>query len=453
MMTLLEKLKNGLARERFSAHMPGHKYRALHAANWYQVDTTEIDGTDNLFAADGILAQSMADIAAIYGVAATRLLVNGSTVGLLSAILANSAPGDTILIGRDSHKAVFNACQLGQLNSQTVMPKLAKSGISLGYDCDEIIAQLEQNSAIKLVVLTSPSYYGYTTDVSKIVEKLNARAGLLIVDEAHGAHLKFCQNGGSTVEQGAHIVVQSAHKMLAALTQSAMLHYNNGLPSAVIERVDHYLEMLQSSSPSYLLMSSIDCAVKDMQAKRAEHLKFERQLCRIVEAQLSDWLPTQLPQDRFKLWLETARCGYSGLTFEKHLQDAGIFAELANDWGVLLYLSHYNTVADLEAIVEAVKAFAKTAPHPATPIVFNRSTERLVDTNGYNIVALPLERAIGYYVAEDVIPYPPGIRLVMTGEKLTADQIKTIIKLRAAGHTIIGMADRRLLTIRVYEEM
>ncbi len=452
MATLLENLMEQLKKERFSAHMPGHKYRPLHRANWYQVDTTEIAGTDNLFAAEDILAQSMADIAAIYGVAASRLLVNGSTVGLLSAILANSARGDTILIGRDSHKAVFNACQLGELNCQTVMPKLSKSGISLGYDCAEIVAQLNHNRAIKLVVLTSPSYYGYTTDVSEIVKTLNDRAGLLIVDEAHGAHLQFCQNGGSTVPQGAHIVVQSAHKMLAALTQSAMLHYNKGLSAAVIARVDRYLEMLQSSSPSYLLMSSIDSAVKDMQAKRAAHLAFESQLCDIVERELSDWLPRQLPQDRFKLWLETAPCGYSGLEFEKRLQAAGIFAELANDWGVLLYLSHYNTVADLEAIVNSVKSFDKAAPYPATPVAFNQSTERLAAVADYDIVTLPLERAIGHYVAEDIIPYPPGIRLVMTAEKLTGDQIETIIKLRAAGHTIIGTADRTLRTVRVYQK-
>ncbi len=450
MKTLLENLKAQVKRERFSTHMPGHKYRPLHTTNWYQIDTTEVDGADNLFAAKGILKQSMQDIAKIYGAAQSRLLINGSTVGLMAAILGNTKHGDTIIIARDAHKAVFNACQIGKLHFQTAMPKLSESGLSLGYHCAEIIDQLAANPTIKVVVLMSPTYYGYTTDIRPLVEVLNARAGVLIIDEAHGAHLKFCQNGGSTLDGGAHIVVQSAHKMLAAMTQSALLHFAKGTDQAMIKSVDHYLEMLQSSSPSYVLMSSIDYAVKDMQTNQQAHLAFESEMRALIEGQLTDWLAEQKPQDPFKLWLETARHGYSGFQFEKLLQQAGIFVELVNDWGVLLYLSHYNTLADLNYIIKSVQAIPKKAPYQATRISYKPSTERLVDTANYQVISIGLADAVGCYSAEDIIPYPPGIRFVMRGEKLTQAQIETIIKLRDAGHTIIGTVDKTVKSIRIY---
>ncbi len=452
MKTLLENLKEQVKREQLSTHMPGHKYRPLHDTNWYQIDTTEVDGADNLFSAKGILKQSMHDIAQIYGAAESRLLINGSTVGLMAAILANTEQGDTIIIARDAHKAVFNACQIGKLNFQTAMPILSESGLSLGYDCAEIIAQLATNLNIKVVVLMSPTYYGYTTDIQPLVEVLNARGGVLIIDEAHGAHLKFCQNGGSTLDGGAHIVVQSAHKMLAAMTQSALLHFSKDTDQAVIKKVDHYLEMLQSSSPSYVLMSSIDYAVKDMQANQQDHLAFESEMRTLITNQLTDWLAEQKPQDPFKLWLETARHGYSGFQFEKLLQQSGIFAELINDWGLLLYLSHYNTIDDLNQIVKSVQAIPKKAPYQATHIAYKPSTARLMDTNNYKITSVALAEAEGCYIAEDIIPYPPGIRFVMRGEKLTQAQIKTIIKLRNSGHTIIGTADKTVQKIRIYKE-
>ncbi len=452
MKTLLENLKAQVKREQLSTHMPGHKYRPLHDTNWYQIDTTEVDGADNLFAAKGILKQSMIDIAQIYGAAQSRLLINGSTVGLMAAILANTEQGDTIIIARDAHKAVFNACQIGKLHFQTTMPRLSESGLSLGYNCAEIIEQLAVNPTIKVVVLMSPTYYGYTTDVSALVEKLNARGGVLIIDEAHGAHLKFCQNGGSTLDSGAHIVVQSAHKMLAAMTQSALLHFAKGTAQSIIQKVDHYLEMLQSSSPSYVLMSSIDYAVKDMHYNQQAHLTFEADMRRLIENKLTDWTVQQKPQDPFKLWLETARHGYSGFQFEKLLQKSGIFAELVNDWGLLLYLSHYNTLADLNHIIKSVQAIPKKAAYQATRISYKPSTKRLIDTTNYKVVSIDLADAVGCYSAEDIIPYPPGIRFVMRGEKLTQAQIKTMIKLRDAGHTIIGTADKTVQKIAIYKE-
>ncbi len=451
MQTLFNELKRAVQRENASMHMPGHKYKALQDENWYAVDTTEIAGTDNLFAAQGIIAQSMADIAEIYGVQASRLLVNGSTVGLLAAILANTAPGDGIIIPRDAHKAVFNACQLGALKYHTVMPQMAESGRLLGYVGADYLSCLEDNPAIKVVVITSPTYYGFITDVSPIVEKLALRGGVLIVDEAHGAHLNFCQNGGSAIAGGAHIVVQSAHKMLAALTQTALLHYNN-VSDDVIKNVDRYLAMLQSSSPSYVLMSSIDLAVKDMFARRAEHLSFESELRQITGERLADWLAPQQPQDPFKLWLETVHCGYSGFDFESILEEAGLYAELATEWGVLLYLGHYNTTEDLLKIVEVLENVAKRAAYQPTPIQFSQADERIDDLQNREIVSVALKDAVGHYVAEDIIPYPPGIRLLMQGEKMTPKQAEIIQKMRDSGHTIMGTADTKVQCIQIYKE-
>ena len=354
---LRESLEALLLMEEVSAHMPGHKYRSLHQTNWFKLDTTEIDGTDNLHMPSGILKDAMAYCAGVFGAQRSHYLINGSTVGLLAAIIGSTKNGDKIIMGRDCHKAVYSALSLHQLSEIVIMPKVSCCGEMLGYDPQDIIAALMENLHVKVVVLTSPTYFGYCTPVSEIVRVLNERNGLLIIDEAHGAHLSFRQDKEwCALNQGAHIVIQSAHKMLPALTQTGLIHFNHGLCLEVEKQVLSILSMLQSTSPSYLLMCSIDDAIHWMvEFGLVNHQRLEARIEQLKKRELKEWInPESKPHDLLKLWLSTEQKGLSGYEVNEWLIEHGIMPEMANPSGVLLYLSAMTTDAELTLITEAL---------------------------------------------------------------------------------------------------
>lgn len=449
MNTLLAKLQTLVKKEVLSAHMPGHKYRALHDLDWYVLDTTEIDGADNLFAADGILLESMRDIATIYGAQQSRLLVNGSTVGVLASILAVTKPNEQIIIARDAHKSVYNACRLGNLRFSTVLPNTTASGVSLGYSSAAVIAQLNQQPNVKTVVLMSPSYHGYTTDFGEIAACLKARGGLLIVDEAHGAHLNFGNFAAkSALQTGADIVVQSAHKTLPSLTQTAMLHYAKSASEQVIEKIDQHLQMLQTSSPSYVLMSALDLAVKTMTKQRASQCQLENHLADLYQ-KLGSWTIYPAPDDPFKLWLESAPNGYSGYEINTLLKRSGIYCELYNDWGALLYLSPFNTVEELQIIYQIIVNIPKKQAYQST-MQHHYGVTQTTNSNQATM-HIATEQSFGQTIAEDVIPYPPGIPLILKGEIITEQHIAQIVNLREQGAKVVGVHDQQLNTLTIYK--
>ena len=229
-MTLLELLQDYSRNNALAMHMPGHKrntslapyLEALGAA----LDITEISGFSNLHDPDGALAERMKDAAALWGSKRAWWLIGGSTAGLLAAIDAATQTGDKVLIARNCHKSVYNACMLCRLETAYIQPSLFP-GHSFA-DCitpEQVEAALLENADTRLVVLTSPTYEGLRSNLPAISEIVHRHGAVLLVDEAHGAHLglsKFFP--ASAVTLGADIVVQSLHKTLPSLTQTAMLH-------------------------------------------------------------------------------------------------------------------------------------------------------------------------------------------------------------------------------------
>ena len=252
-------------------HMPGHKRQLrdtfLPAALPWQIDITEIDGFDNLHHAEGILKESMDLAASYYGTVKTLYSINGSTAGILSAISAVTKPGDTILVARNSHKSVYHGVFLRNLRPLYVYPQIDRgSGLACGYSPVEIQEMLITHSEIKAVVITSPTYEGVISDIGSIADMVHEKGIPLIVDEAHGAHLTVSRNEGeyfplSAIGQGADLVIQSLHKTLPALTQTAVLHVcqtNLGKHTEYAKEAARYMGIYQTSSPSYVLMASID---------------------------------------------------------------------------------------------------------------------------------------------------------------------------------------------------
>lgn len=260
---LFDKLKNYSDSDYYAFHMPGHKRNLdlMDRTSPYRIDITEIDGFDDLHHAEGLLKEAQERAAEVYHADETHFLVNGSTVGILSAILGTTEKGDSILVARNCHKSVYHAIYLNELDPVYLYPKFdTELGLSTEIDAEDVRKALEEHPEIRAVMIVSPTYDGVVSDIEKIAEIVHEAGCLLIVDEAHGAHFGFDPYFPESANMyGADLVINSLHKTLPALTQTALLHVNGERVNR--RKVKRYLDMLQTSSPSYILMASIDACI------------------------------------------------------------------------------------------------------------------------------------------------------------------------------------------------
>jgi len=281
---LYDKIKEYAESGVYPMHMPGHKRNALFLPPGLpcDADITEIPGFDDLHDPHGVLLETSELAAGLYGSSRAFLLVNGSTAGVLAAIGAHAAHGDRILVAGNCHRSVFNAAELFGLDTVTIAQETgaagAAGGIGLSIDPESVDSALEKDSSIKLVVLTSPTYEGVISDVRSIAHAAHARGVPLFVDSAHGAHLGFSPVfPDSAVASGADVVVMSLHKTLPALTQCSLLHVCGSRANA--GELARLLSVLQTSSPSYVLMASIDSCLRLLSSEKDELFRaYERNL-------------------------------------------------------------------------------------------------------------------------------------------------------------------------------
>lgn len=300
-MKLIDRLKEYGKSDFYAFHMPGHKRQEELGItlfpNPFSVDITEIDGFDNLHHPEGILKESMERAAAVYGADRTYYLVNGSTCGILAAISSVVSDGKKLLMARNSHKSAYHAAMLNRMETEYIYPEIIEeSGIQGGIEPGELrrILEADKENRIGAVFLTSPTYEGIVSDIKNLAEIVHERGIPLIVDEAHGAHFAFYEGEGenrqtgrlfprSALQCGADLVIQSIHKTLPSLTQTAVLHLKEGIADR--ERLEFYLRIYQSSSPSYVMMASIDNCIEYMAGEGRKRLE---QLGRRLEHWMED---------------------------------------------------------------------------------------------------------------------------------------------------------------------
>lgn len=256
---LYEQLISYTEKDYYPMHMPGHKRNSgmLLPVDPYRIDITEIEGFDNLHQPEGVIRQLSERLARLYGAVKSFPLINGSTAGILAGISASARSGDKILINRNAHKSVYHAAMLRGLRPIYLYPQPA-AGLPIcgGITAEQIEGAFTENQEIRLVVITSPTYEGIVSDIYKIAKTVHRHGAVLLVDEAHGAHFGFHPAfPESAVRLGADLVIQSLHKTLPAFTQTAVLHSNKRIPD---HKIQQYLAVYQSSSPSYLLMAGMD---------------------------------------------------------------------------------------------------------------------------------------------------------------------------------------------------
>ena len=287
---LIHKLKEYAGSDMYPFHMPGHKRTGdMGFPDPFTMDITEVDGFDNLHHPEGILKSSMDWAAQVYGADQTYYLVNGSSSGILSAVCGAVPRGGRILVSRNCHKSVYHGICLNQLKASYVYPQeIDGLGIQGGILPSDVDMMLKRYMDTQAVLIVSPTYDGVVSDIKGIAQVVH-RAGLpLIVDEAHGAHFRYGEMFPvSALDLGADVVIQSVHKTMPSLTQTALLHIRNNRPDrgcyADQERIDRYIHMVQSSSPSYVLMASIENSIyqmerMDMEPYRREIMKLRERL-------------------------------------------------------------------------------------------------------------------------------------------------------------------------------
>ena len=254
---LLEKLEEYSQSDYYPLHMPGHKRNISHFGDPFRLDITEIDGFDNLHHAEGVLLEAQQRAAALYGAEESFYLINGSTCGILAAISACTKRGGRILMGRNCHKAAYHGVFLNGLKAAYLYPETDfVRGIN-GAVTPETVRKALREQHPEAVFLTSPTYDGVVSDIRSIAEIVHKAGAILIVDEAHGAHFAMSPYfPESALSCGADLVINSLHKTMPSLTQTALLHVQGKRVDR--ERLKMYLGIYQSSSPSYVLMAGMD---------------------------------------------------------------------------------------------------------------------------------------------------------------------------------------------------
>ena len=429
---------------RLPMHMPGHKRNdvrfphlsALSAAQ----DITEIDGFDNLHDAEGVLADSMERAAALWGADRSFYLVNGSSGGVLAGIRAMTRRGDAVLVTRAAHKSVYHAMELCGLRPVFLQPPEAKACGFLGsVSPDAVSAALQEHPEVRLVILTSPTYEGVISDIAAIA-KITRAAGIpLFVDEAHGAHLSLSPAfPGGAVSAGADVVVQSLHKTLPSLTQTAILHVRGDLVDA--GRLAHQLAVFQTSSPSYLFLSSMDGCVRQIADEPSLFDDWAAAIDRF-DAAVSDLRRLRIPfhdgrftkdgavfaYDRSKIWICTTGTSMTGASLAAALRVRGIEPEMITADGVLCMTGMGDTEKTLLRLAEAlleIDAGCRAGEYdPLPPLPAGLPTLTVLPETALELPweSVPLADAVGRVSAEYVWAYPPGIPLLIPGETITED--------------------------------
>ncbi|MBR6956581.1 MAG: aminotransferase class V-fold PLP-dependent enzyme [Firmicutes bacterium] len=457
--SLLDFLPEHAALDPVSFHMPGHKGSQLYKKLGYgeildklmDCDITEIPGADNLFQTEDVILEIMEKYKRLYGSKKSYLLVNGSSVGLIAGILSCTKRGDKVIMARNSHKSIFNAMRLGGLDPVYLFPEILEGhGILGGISPEEVKKLMDENPDAGCVVLPSPNYYGICSDIRAIAEACHERNKVLIVDQAHGAHLRFIGEGYpmSAEEGGADIVINSTHKTLASWTQTAVMNVMSDRVDLNV--IEDNLQILESSSPSYPLMLSLDINADILlDEAKSENLFGEWKEAVDMFYTAAKKIPglkiIEDPMlDRTKFNMDMGDLGLTGNELEVLLNERGIFVELVTG-NIIMGMTGIGTTKEhVERLVTALRDIASerrtedcTGAKEQPGILTFKPERAPVPEEKESVL---IDDCAGRVCAGSIIPYPPGIPLLCPGEVITKELIDYVKKLRSMGEKVIGVS-------------
>ncbi|AYA74022.1 arginine decarboxylase [Bacillus sp. Y1] len=453
-----------------SFHVPGHKngevfLKEAHPVfqNILNVDVTELSGLDDLHSPTEAILEAETLLANYYEVKKSFFLINGSTVGNLAMILSAVSEGDEVLVQRNCHKSIMNGLSLANVKPIFIAPEFdTEWQVAGGLTLNSIKEAVRDYPQVKALIVTYPNYYGMVTNLKEIINFCHERNIIVLVDEAHGAHFKRSKGlPMSATELGADVVVQSAHKTLPAMTMGSYLHYNS--ERVDLERVKAFLRMLQSSSPSYPIMASLDLARKYIATYEEEDLQYTLQMISQFRDKLNRISSIKLLSykgegDPLKITIQS-RTALTGFALQSKLEEYGIFTELADEHNVLFIFPLLKR-GDLYPIEDVWSAIVKGIGGEETSErnfwELNKGTSISTLQMSYKeqqkkkVEIIPLSEANGRVCAESIIPYPPGIPLLLPGELIKSEDIKQIHNLLEAGSRFQGGENIKQHNLKVF---
>jgi arginine decarboxylase len=477
---IINALQEWVATNHAPFYTPGHKrgrgMNPLLKTPWgdrvFGWDLPELPGLDNLHAPNGAIESAQLLAAQTFGAQQTWFSVNGSTTGVIAAILATCGDGDKLILPRNIHSSAISGIIHAGAVPVFVNPSYDRD-LDLAHSITPAAVKfaLEQHPDAKAVMMVYPTYYGAGGDLGAIAEIVHGYDLPLLVDEAHGAHFGFHPDlPPSALSLGADLSVQSTHKLLGALTQSAMVHVNSSRIDR--DRLSRCLRSIQTTSPSYLLLASLDAARQQMALQGKELMSQTIELAKIARTKISQIeglsvveLDTTTPGCKYfdptRLTVTVTSLNLTGFAADEILTDRlGVVAELPSLRHLTFIISLGNTLADIDRLVAAFTELSTNyrqdrqlelpaiAP-PSQILTTMAMTPRQADRSPH--LRVSIAAAVGKISAESICPYPPGIPIVMPGEIVTAEALDYLRRVLDLGGELAGCSDLGLATISIVD--
>lgn len=466
--------------------IPGHRFARGIAGEWtedvgteiFGYDLTEAHGLDDLHAPEGAILEAQELAAELYGARRSWFLVNGTTCGNEAMMLATLRPGDKVLLPRNAHKSMLMGLILSGAVPVWMMPEyIPQLQLWGGIRPETVRKKLDDEPDIRAVALVSPNYYGMLSDVQSIADICHGRNIPLLVDEAHGGHLYFSDKlPKGALYCGADLCVQSWHKVTGSLTQSSVLHLNSSLVEE--GRVDDALKLVQSTSPSYLLMTSLDLARRELYRKGRDNLNKLQQTVNDLRKKLNSipgiFCPGRELEGQYGIFaLDETRLtlDISGLPLtaqevsDRMFDTYGVDLELAEGITVLAVLTPANTEEDVDRLLCGVRELVSACNirkecgehQPKDAAALTAALPQMILTPRDAWFAeketISWDQAVNCIAGEAIIPYPPGIPLICPGERISPEMWNQVEMLRKAHRHMHGIQDPSLCTVQVVKEI
>lgn len=463
-MSINQGISQYVRRKRISFAMPGHKGKnSTGIRDFFALDVTELDDTDNLLNPTSYIKESQSKLAQIYGASSSYYLLGGSTCGIYTMISLAVSEGDKIIVDRFCHKSVICAIILCGARPVYVMPGYNyRFGFTGGMGRADIELAIMQNPDAKAVIITSPTYYGTVSDIKSISETVHDAGMLMLVDEAHGAHFHLSSFlPDSAVRSGADMVVQSVHKTLGSLSGGALLHINTPIDEATVLNT---LSMYQTSSPSYACLCALEAAVYDGLRLGDNYKKIidevDKQRKILNKQGKVYWIGEEMVGncnvagiDKTRIVINFSSLPVTGFGAAKLLQSKyNIEVEMADENNIVCIVTPYNKISDIRTLARAVSDITKnmstSLPRTATddyPVPHVAMTPRQAHFSPTE--AVDMIDSVGRVCGAAVCKYPPGIPLILPGEKIRAEHLRVITASADKGITITGISPGGKITV------
>ncbi|MEA5577435.1 aminotransferase class I/II-fold pyridoxal phosphate-dependent enzyme [Anabaena sp. UHCC 0451] len=476
---LIDALKASISRPHAPFYTPGHKRGAgispiltdLLGKDVFRADLTELAELDNLFTPESAILTAQELAAEAFSAEKTWFLINGSTCGIEAAIIATCGTNDKIILPRNVHSSVISGLILSGAIPIFINPEYDEDlDIAHSITPEDLKTTLAKHPDAKAVLTVYPTYDGVCGDLKSIAQITHQYNIPLLVDEAHGAHFAFHNNlPTSALTAGADLTIQSIHKTLGAMTQASMLHIQGNRIN--IDRLNKALQLVQSTSPSFILLASLDAARQQMAINGEKLMSQTLHLAEIATVKISQIpglsvleIPPTIKKggffdlDQTRLTVNVSELGLTGFAAEDMLNEMGVTPEFSSLQNLTFIISLGNKKSDIEVLVQGLKKLPQIPQLKGQYKICKYRNDAMIDNilcisprEAFfaNSETIPSEKTVDRICAENVCPYPPGIPVLMPGEIIKKPALEYLQQIQSLGGFISGCVDSSLQTLKV----